>query len=228
MLVRMMKDEELSPAGAAVHAWKYRKLVRALFILSVALLAGCTALKQCAYEGFNRDEWQHPERVIASLDLEQGQHVADLGSGSGYFTFRLAEAVGRTGKVYAVDVDPEMNEVVTQRAKDGGFDNIEVILAKYDDPSLPESGVDLIFSSNTYHHLEDRVAYFARAAKYLRPNGRVAIIDFNGEGWLHKLLPHWTAAVVIEGEMKEAGYSLDRRYDFLPKQHFLIFSAGTP
>ncbi len=207
---------------------KSRRFLRTLVAGVVLLSTGCTALKQCVYEGFNRDEWQHPERVIASLELQQSQHLADLGSGSGYFTLRLAEAVGRTGKVYAVDVDLEMNEVLAQRAKDGGFDNIEVILAKYDDPRLPESGVDLIFSSNTYHHLEDRVAYFARVAKYLRPNGRIAIIDFNGEGWLHKLLPHWTAAEVIEGEMKEAGYALERRHDFLPKQHFLIFSAGTP
>ena len=197
-------------------------------ILALVLIAlvcgGCNALKRTAYEGFDRNEWQHPEE-IRSLGLLAGDHVADLGSGSGYFTVRLASAVGSTGKVYAVDVDREMNDYVVKRAQEEGYNNVEVILAEYDDPLLPESGVDLIFTCNTYHHLENRVQYFANVRKHLRPNGRVAIVDFNGEGWFQKIFGHWTAGEVIQKEMEEAGYVLQREFTFLPKQFFLVFST---
>ncbi len=118
------------------------RLRYALALGLIALLCvGCNALKRTAYEGFDRDEWQHPEEVIRSLDLEPGGRVVDLGSGSGYFTVRLASAVGSTGKVYAVDVDHEMNGYVANRAQEEGYKNIEVIFAEYDDPLLPESGL---------------------------------------------------------------------------------------
>jgi arsenite methyltransferase len=171
--------------------------------LAFLLLAGCTRLKQCFYEGVGRDEWQKPQEVISSLDIRPGDRVADLGSGGGYFTFRLAK-----------------------RAKEEGYANIEVILAKVDDLLLPASGVDLIFTSNTYHHLKDRVNYFANAKKYLRPNGRVAVIELSGKGWLESLPGHHTPKEVILNEMKAAGYALHRDFDFLPRQHFLIFSKG--
>ena len=194
-------------------------------VLIALVCGGCNALKRTAYEGFDRNEWQHPEEVIRSLGLQAGGKVADLGSGSGYFTVRLASAVGSTGKVYAVDVDREMNDYVVKRAQEEGYNNVEVILAKYDDPLLPGSGVDLIFTCNTYHHLENRVQYFANVRKHLRPNGRVAIVDFNGEGWFQKIFGHWTAGEVIQKEMEEAGYVLQREFTFLPKQFFLVFST---
>ncbi|MCH8040242.1 MAG: methyltransferase domain-containing protein [Nitrospinae bacterium] len=194
-------------------------------VLIALVCVGCNALKRTAYEGFDRNEWQHPEEVIRSLGLQAGDQVADLGSGSGYFTVRLASAVGSTGKVYAVDVDREMNDYVVKRAQEEGYNNVEVILAEYDDPLLPESGVDLIFTCNTYHHLENRVQYFANVRKHLRPNGRVAIVDFNGEGWFQKIFGHWTASEVIQKEMEEAGYVLQREFTFLPKQFFLVFST---
>lgn len=199
-----------------------------LFVLLVfILLAGCTKLKQCAYEGIGRDEWQKPDEVVRALAIKPGDHVADLGSGGGYFTFRLAKAVSPTGKVYAVDVDKGLHDALAKRAKQEGFANVEVILAKVDDPLLPASGTDLIFTSNTYHHLSDRVKYFANAKKYLRPNGRVAIIEFNGKGgWLQSMPGHHTEKETILSEMKQAGYTLQKDFDFLPRQHFLIFSPN--
>ncbi len=202
-----------------------RRLRGVLIIFLIAACVGCTGLKRCAYEGFDRAAWQHPEQVVESLNLQPGDRVADLGSGSGYFTFRLAKAVGPTGKVYAVDIDQEMNAYVTERAREEGHANVEVILAEPDDPLLPETGVDLIFTCNTYHHMESRASYFANAGKYLRPNARIAILDFNGEGWFQKLLGHWTASEVVQRELKEAGYSLESELHFLPKQVFLIFST---
>ncbi len=86
--------------------------------------------------------------------------------------------------------------------------------------------MDLIFTSNSYHHVRNRAHYFSNARKYLRPNGRLAIIEFNGKGWFEGLTGHYTAAGVIKKEMKEAGYNLQQEFDFLPKQSFLIFSEG--
>ena len=190
--------------------------------------AACTTLKQWDYEGFGRDRWQCPDEVVRSLEIGGGDHVADLGSGSGYFTFRLAQAVSPRGRVYAVDVDEDMNRLIRNRAGEKNAENIEVILARYDDPLLPESGVDLIFTCNTYHHIEERRDYFTMARKYLRPGGRVAIIDYDGSGWLERLLGHWVSGEEMEREMKDAGYRLEGEFHFLKKQHFLVFSAEQP
>lgn len=199
--------------------------LRALVLLLALAAAGCTALKRFAYEGFNRDEWQKPEEVIRALRIQPGQVIADLGSGSGYFTFRLAQAVAAGGKVYAVDIDEGMNQYVTAQARERGLTNVEVILAKPDDPALPPSGAHMIFSVNSYHLLGNRTAYFANAAKYLRPGGRVVIIDFSGRQWFDIFGAHYTPGDVIKSEMKKAGYTLEEEFGFLPKQHLLVFSA---
>ncbi|HEU4343902.1 MAG TPA: class I SAM-dependent methyltransferase [Candidatus Binatia bacterium] len=205
-----------------------RSNTTALTLVLALLAAGCTTLKQCAYEGFNRDQWQQPERVIEALQIRPGERIADLGSGSGYFTFRLAKAAGPNGKVYAVDIDRDLNEALAARAKKESFANIEVILAKPDDPLLPSADVDLIFTSNTYHHLQDRVRYFANLKKYLRPGGRIAIIDFNQKAWLEGLLRHYTPSDLIQREMEQAGYVVGREFDFLEKQSFLVFAPRQP
>jgi arsenite methyltransferase len=194
--------------------------------LMLTLFTGCVHFKRFAYEGFSRDRWQHPDQVVASLALHPGDRVADLGSGAGYFTFRLARAVGSTGQVYAVDVDQGLNEYVAQRARDEGLGNITVVLAHYDDPLIPAPGVDLLLTCNTYHHLEQRTAYFRNVRKSLRPGARVAIIDYAGKGWFDRWFGHWTPSATIRSEMEAAGYRLQQQLDFLPRQFFLIFTVA--
>jgi arsenite methyltransferase len=195
------------------------------FLAAILLLAGCAQLKQCAYQGVNRDEWQQPQKVIAALNIKPGEVIADLGSGGGYFTFKLAQGAGPTGKVYAVDIDPDMVDLVGKRVKAEGVSNVETVLAKADDPMLPKTGVDLIFTSNTYHHIDNRIAYFANLRKYLRPAGRVAIIDFDRRAWIEGLLRHYTPSEFIRSEMDQAGYALQHEPDFLDRQSFLIFTV---
>ena len=102
------------PASSTVaKTWRSLNLI----LFAALLIAGCARLKQCAYEGFNRDHWQQPDKVIRALHLQPGNIVADLGSGGGYFTFKLAQAVAPTGKVYAVDIDREMVALIGERAK---------------------------------------------------------------------------------------------------------------
>jgi len=201
----------------------YPKLVL-LTLIAALLIAGCARLKQFAYEGFNRDSWQQPDKVIAALNLHPGEIIADLGSGGGYFTFKLAKAVAPSGKVYAVDVDKDMIELISKRLKEESGNNVETILATPTDPRLPQTGVDLIFTVNTYHHIADRSAYFANARKYLRPGGRIAIIDLDRRAWLEGLLGHYTPSETIKREMEQAGYTLQQQLDFLDRQSFLIFS----
>ena len=196
---------------------------QSIFFLAF-LFAGCAALKQCAYEGLSRNDWQQPERVIQSLQIHPGQTIADLGAGSGYFTFRLAQAAGPSGKVYAIDVDQEMTELVARKAKERRAENVEVILAKPEDPMLPERSIDLVFSANTYHHIDNRVSYFSKLRKALRSTGRLAIIDYDRRSWWTGLLKHYTPSEFIKREMEQAGYRLVREFDFLDRQSFLLFA----
>lgn len=194
-------------------------------ILLACLLVSCGKLKQWAYEGVNRDQWQQPEKVIAVLKLRPGDQVADLGAGGGYFTFKLAQAVGPAGKVYAVDIDREMTDLIAQQAQKDSVTNVESILAKSNDPLLPKTGVELIFTSNTYHHIDNRVAYFTNLRKYLRPGGRIAVIDYDRRAWFEGLLSHYTPTEFIKREMEQAGYALQQELDFLDRQSFLIFAV---
>ena len=197
-----------------------------LAVLPLFVCAGCSGLSRTFMNSPWRDRWQQPEAVIQSLSIQPGDHVADLGAGGGYFTFRLADAVGPAGKVYAVDVDKGSLDYIARRAKEQGYTNVEVILAKYDDPLLPEGGVDLIFTCNTYHHLKNRADYFKSAAQYLRPGGRVAVIDYAGKGWFSRLFGHWTPKETSRSEMEAAGYRLVNDFAFLSRQNFQVFTPN--
>jgi len=184
--------------------------------------SGCSGLMLEHLYSSSRDVWQQPDAVIQSLSIPPDARVADLGAGGGYFTFRLAEAVGPQGRVYAVDIDRDDLQDIAQRAPKQGFANVTVVQASEADPRLPESSVDLIFTCNTVHHLENRVDYFRSAGHYLRQDGRIAIIDYLpiGFAWL---FGHGTAKEQIRREMGAAGYYLTDEFDYLPKQHFQVF-----
>jgi ubiquinone/menaquinone biosynthesis C-methylase UbiE len=151
--------------------------------------------------------------------------VADLGAGGGYFTFRLADAVGETGRVYAVDVDESMVAYLRERAAREGRDNVEAVLGTFDDPQLPDGEIDLLFTSNTYHHIQNRADYFDRVLGDLAPNGRVAIVEFDESGsWFSRTFGHHTGKASITEEMQQAGYRLAQDYEILDRQSFLIFA----
>lgn len=199
-------------------------------LLLIALLP--IACQQVIYRHMNdpeRDVWQRPAAVIQALQIPAGAHVADLGAGRGYFTFRLAEAVGLNGQVYAVDTEEASLPFIEQEAiQRGGMSHqVQLILAAPNDPRLPLHGMDLIFTCDTYHHLPDRQAYMASLAQYLRQDGRIAIIDFEKGSWLGSLFGHATSQTAIQKEMEAAGYRLLNNFDFLPKQHFQVFALNT-
>ncbi len=196
----------------------------AALVLITITGTGCTWFKANAYEGFGRDRWQKPDEVIAALKIEPGDRIADLGSGSGYFTIRLAKAAGPNGKVYAVDIDEKMNERLRKRLWVAGVQNAEIVLGEFDDPRLPDGEVDLIFTSNTYHHIRDRPTYFRNVQIDLSAKGRVAIIDYDGrKGWFVKLQGHFTPKEEVLEEMAEAGYEVDEDHTFIDRQSFIVF-----
>lgn len=208
---RFVPPRFVSPPAVFVALW---------FLLLVS--PGCTEIKRWAYERGDRNAWQQPARVIESLAIQPGDRVADLGSGSGYFTFRLAEAVGDGGRVLAVDVDEAMNEALREDVETRGLSNIEVVSSDPDDASLDARSIDLVFSSNTYHHIDDRVAYFALLGEALSEGGRVALIDFVPEGFFQRR--HSTDVETIRTEMAEAGYTRIAGFDYLERQSFEIFA----
>jgi arsenite methyltransferase len=175
-----------------------------------------------------RDTDQQPERVIETLGLQPGLSVADIGAGSGYFTRRFVQAVTEKGKVYAVDVEPDMLQYAQAGIARMPIPSaVEFILAQPDNPQLPRQSVDLIFLCNVYHHLNDRPAYFSNVRPSLKPGGRIAVIDFyhdarSGDvGFPRK---HLVARDTVVEEMAEAGFQLAREHTFLTRQYFLEFS----
>jgi ubiquinone/menaquinone biosynthesis C-methylase UbiE len=172
-----------------------------------------------------RDAWQMPARVIETLALSPTSSVADVGAGTGYFSVRLAKAVPK-GTVYAVDIEPAMLEHVRQRASAEGLKNIVTVQANATSTNVPKP-VEVVIVVDTYHHLPSRPTYFSEMKKSLAPGGRVAIIDFRKDAPDGPPPEFRFEADQIIGEMKQAGYKLDARHNFLPRQHFLVFSADT-
>ena len=171
-----------------------------------------------------RAAWQKPEQLVAALGLRPGQCVADLGAGTGYFSRFLSAAVGRNGSVLAVDVEPSLIAHLRERSEREGTTNVTPVLASLDDPRLPPGSVDLVLIVDTYHHLDDRVAYMRRLRRALRPSARVAVVD-----WQKRPLPvgpemeHKLGREQVVDEMTAAGYRLAAEPAILPYQYVLVF-----
>lgn len=170
-----------------------------------------------------RDAWQKPDEVVQALALAPDALVADLGAGTGYFAMRLARAVPK-GRVYAVDLEPDMVRYLAERAKREGLGNVEAVRATPGDPKLP-APVDRVLIVDTYHHIEAREAYFRRLRDALRPGGEVAIIDFTLESPVGPPRASRIARAQVAEEMQRAGYTLAAEHAFLPHQYFLVFQA---
>jgi len=212
--------------------------MRTLSVFLVPLVlsfAGCKHLDEPAHHDFadadawakkfedpSRDVWQKPDEVIAALGVKNDSVVADIGSATGYFSVRLAK-VCKDGHVYGADVESSMVDYLTRRADTEHLPNLTSHLAEFADPKLPEK-VDLVLIVNTYHHIEDRTAYFTRLKASLKPGARLAIVDFTVES---KMGPPPEAKVgldVVEQELKAAGYQRSQTLTFLPEQFFAIFT----
>lgn len=171
----------------------------------------------------SRDAWQKPEQILDALNLGPTARVADLGAGTGYFSVRIAKRLPE-GKVFAIDIEPEMLRYLSERARREHLSTVIPVVANEETPNIPEP-VDLILVVDTYHHIDDRIAYFNRLRKSLNPGGRLAIVDFKMESPEGPPPEHRVSAEKVTEELKAAGYSLVAAQSFLPRQYFLVFTA---
>lgn len=177
----------------------------------------------------NRAEWQKPDQIPGALGLKPGMAVADIGAGTGYFLKFFSDAVGPSGKVYAVDIEPKLTAYMQERAHREKTANVTVVLAAPDNPNLPAAALDVIFICDTWHHINDRIGYLGLLAKALKPGGAVAIVDFHKrEAPVGPPLEHKMAREEVVAEFAEAGWVLASQSDILPYQYLLVFRVRLP
>ena len=179
-----------------------------------------------ALEDPQRDGYQKPHDVMQALGIKDGELVADIGAGSGYFAIRLAHHVGRSGRVYAVDVSPDMVRHLHARVRDLALVNVSPILAPPDDPVLPQP-VDRFLIVNVWHHIEDQRGYLARMKTLLKPRGQVVMIDFQKrELPVGPPVGMKIAREDLVKQMEANGFRLVTEHTFLPYQYFLVFEPA--
>lgn len=178
------------------------------------------------FEDESRAEWQMVDQVIEAIGLHEGDDVADIGGGSGYFSRPIAKKVGKSGIVYCCDFATKLLDFLQEKTKDEGLDNIVTVYAAEDRTMLPPKSIDAAFVCDTNHHIENRVEYYKRLQSVLRPGGKVVIIDWHKRD--QKIGPpasHNLAQEIVTQEMQDAGYELLKEETFLTYQYFLIYQV---
>lgn len=175
----------------------------------------------------DRAEWQQAGKVAKILGIQKGQVLADVGAGTGYFNATWSLSVGPAGTVYALEVEPNLVAHMLKRAEEEGTANVVPVLTSLDRPRLPHRGVDWVVLVNTYHHIDYRKTYFGRAAEWLRPGGKVVIVDWKpGELPVGPKPDHKIAPEVVAAELEEAGLRLVASSDELAYQFVRVFEVA--
>jgi ubiquinone/menaquinone biosynthesis C-methylase UbiE len=180
-------------------------------------------------EGPQRVATQKIDGVLSKLSLKPGMVVADIGAGSGLFSRPLAQAVAPAGKVYAVDIQQDLLDYVNRRDKEENIRNVQTVLGQFDDPKLPARDVDLAFINDVLHHIQHRAVYLKALGAYIKPTGRIAIIEMNKDD---PNTPHKKQPELLVGRdeilkwMSDAGFKLVEEHpDLFPgTKWFLIFA----
>ena len=172
----------------------------------------------------SRETEEKPDLTVENLNLEADDVVADIGAGSGYFSFRIVQQVPK-GKVYAVDIQPEMLEAIDSRKADRNIDNIETVLGKEDNPQLPPDSIDLAFMVDAYHEFAYPREMMENIVTALKPGARVVLLEYRKENPMIMIKPlHKMTQKQVKKELKAVGLKWQETKQFLPKQHFLVFS----
>ncbi|MBI4529471.1 MAG: class I SAM-dependent methyltransferase [Deltaproteobacteria bacterium] len=175
-----------------------------------------------------RDAYQKPHEVLHALELKDGEIIADIGAGSGYFALHLAQHVGENGRVYAVDINPDMILHLNRRIRDLKLKNVFTLLADPDDPLLPERSVDRFFFCDSWHHIENHSKYLALMKKIIKPGGQIVMIDFHKKELpVGPPLKMKIAREDVIKQMESNGFRLTSEHKFLPYQYFLVFALKT-
>src|SRR5215203_969667 len=174
-----------------------------------------------------RAEAEKPEVVLEAMELRPGMTIAEVGAGTGFFSRRLAKAVGPTGKVYAVDIQPEMLELLEKYAAQEGIKNITPVLGTDTDAKLPAGSIDRILMVDVYHEFQKPEEMLASLRKSLAPGGTLTLVEYRLEGDTasHINIKHRMSAEQVLDEWTAAGFLLVNQIETLPAQHVFIFSA---
>ena len=169
-----------------------------------------------------RRQGQDPEAILDALGLQPGMVAADIGSGPGFFTLPMADRVGPSGKVYAVDVEPRMIERLLERSAESGVSNIEALLFQGDSLPLPDEGIDAALMANVLHELEDQGSILRQVANSLRPGGVLAVVEWKKEGTESGPPAHIRLGPgEVEVLLNEAGYQAVTPFDVGPNHYGL-------
>ena len=180
-------------------------------------------------ERSEREQEEKPSLLMKNLELAEDAVVADIGAGSGYFTFKLAEKVPK-GKVIAVDIQQEMIDILKKRQKAFGVENLETLLSVEDDTKLPENEVDAVLLVDAYHEFSFPREMLASMYRALKPGGRIFLLEYRAEDPLVPIKPlHKMSQKQAKAEYAASGFRWVETRDFLPRQHFMIFEKpGAP
>jgi precorrin-6B methylase 2 len=179
-------------------------------------------------ERMERETEEKPQLLVDALEIKPGQTIADLGAGSGYYSFRIAPLVGSTGKVLAIDIEPAMLEVIAQRASRERIDNVAAVRAAARDPNLAPGSVDLLFMVDVYHELEYPYEVMTKVRAALKPDGRVALIEYRAEDPQVAIKPvHKMSERQVRRELAAAGFRHVKTVRTLPLQHLIVFEKAS-
>jgi precorrin-6B methylase 2 len=181
-------------------------------------------------------EWlDRPEReaeeatslAVKALDIQPGQVVADLGAGSGYYTVRLARAVGPKGKVYATDIQPGMLDLLRRNVERAGLSNVEPVLGRAGDPMLPAGALDLALMVDVYHELDEPQAFLRRLRAAIKPGGRLVLLEYRKEDPRIPIQEvHKMSTAEVRQELEAEGFRLAAILDDLPWQHIFVLKRS--
>lgn len=175
-----------------------------------------------------RQREEQPDRLVSSLNIPRGATVVDLGAGVGYFTWRLARKVGRSGKVIAVDIQQEMLDMLAVNLRKRGIENVEAVLATPQNPRLPQAAADLVLLVDVYHELAYPALTLAHIRRSLKPTGRLVVVEYRkGQPGvpIHPL--HKMSVAEVRSEIEPAGFRFAEVLEFLPSQHVIIFTPAS-
>jgi ubiquinone/menaquinone biosynthesis C-methylase UbiE len=170
-------------------------------------------------------DWQDTEEIMARLHLRDGDIVADIGAGSGYFTIPLASRVGDKGLVFAEEIQIEMINYISRKVEELELKNVRVIFGKPEDPSLLDNFFNLVFLANTYHELEKPFLMLENIKKDMRHSGRLAIIDWDPakQSPIGPPIEMKVPENILVKEVERAGFELIEKHNFMPYHYFLVF-----
>jgi tRNA A58 N-methylase Trm61 len=170
-----------------------------------------------------RDAEEHVDAALDAIGIAKGSTVADVGAGAGYVTWRLAERVGRSGKVYANEIQPEMLELLRKNMAREKVANVRTVLGTATDPKLPRGAIDLVLLVDVYHEFSQPQQMLRRIREALKPHGRLVLLEYREDPEVPVRPEHKMTVAQVRAELEPEGFRLDRLVETLPRQHILIF-----